>query len=97
MAELQMINRWWRVVGGLSMNVGLGVVHVGSVFARPLEQEFGWDRVQVSGGPSLLFFWPALILAGRLQDKRGPFWISLIGGVLASLGFFMCAWTTSLI
>ncbi len=30
-----------------------------------------------------------LILAGRLQDKKGPFWISVIGGVLVSVGFFL--------
>ncbi len=36
------------------------------------------------------------LLAGRLQDKKGPFWISVIGGVLVSVGFFLSAWTTTL-
>jgi len=35
-------------------------------------------------------------LAGRLQDKFGPFWVSLTGGVLVSLGFFLCSYTHSL-
>jgi OFA family oxalate/formate antiporter-like MFS transporter len=36
------------------------------------------------------------IAAGRLQDKFGPFWVSVTGGVLVSLGFFLCAYTQSL-
>jgi MFS transporter, OFA family, oxalate/formate antiporter len=35
-------------------------------------------------------------VAGRLQDKFGPLWVSLTGGVLVSLGFFLCAYTHSL-
>lgn len=37
-----------------------------------------------------------LIFAGRLQDKWGPFWVSVTGGVLVSVGFFLCAYTRSL-
>ena len=39
---------------------------------------------------------PDLYRRGRLQDKFGPFWISLTGAVLVSLGFFLCAFTHSL-
>ena len=38
----------------------------------------------------------SFILAGRLQDKLGPFWISITGGLLVSVGFFLCAFTSSL-
>src|SRR2546430_17001416 len=38
----------------------------------------------------------SFVLAGRLQDKKGPFWVSVIGGALVSIGFFLSAWTTSL-
>ncbi len=92
------ISRWWRVVGGLSMNLALGSLYAWSVFVLPLEKEFGWKRADTS----LIFtiavfvFGLSFILAGRLQDKKGPFWISVIGGVLVSIGFFLCAWTASL-
>ncbi len=36
------------------------------------------------------------IVAGRLQDKFGPFWVSLTGAILVSLGFFLCSYTHSL-
>jgi len=31
------VNRWWRVVGGLSMNLALGTLYAWSVFVAPLE------------------------------------------------------------
>jgi hypothetical protein len=42
------INRWWRVVGGLSMNIALGTLYAWSVFVAPLEKEFGWKRAETS-------------------------------------------------
>jgi OFA family oxalate/formate antiporter-like MFS transporter len=92
------LNRWWRVVGGLSMNLALGSVYAWSVFVAPLEKEFGWKRADTSLIFSIIVFVFALsfVLAGRLQDKKGPFWISVIGGLCVSLGFFVSSWTTSL-
>ena len=92
------ISRWWRVVGGMSMNLALGSLYAWSVFIAPLEKEFGWKRADTSQ----VFTWAVVvfalsfIFAGRLQDKLGPFRISLFGGVLVSLGFFLCAFTSSL-
>jgi OFA family oxalate/formate antiporter-like MFS transporter len=34
-------------------------------------------------------------VAGRLQDKLGPFKISIVGAILVSLGFFLCAYADS--
>ena len=42
------LNRWWRVVGGLMMNIALGTLYAWSVFVAPLEKEFGWKRAQTS-------------------------------------------------
>ena len=92
------INRWWRVVGGMSMNLALGTLYAWSVFVAPLEKEFGWKRADTSMvfTIAVVVFALTFILAGRLQDKFGPFWVSLTGGVLVSLGFFLCAFTHSL-
>src|SRR5271165_2523778 len=92
------LNRWWRVVGGLSMNLALGTLYAWSIFVAPLEKEFGWKRAQTSAvfGYAVIVFALSFIVAGRLQDKFGPFWVSVTGGVLVSLGFFLCAYTTSL-
>jgi len=92
------ISRWWRVVGGMSMNLALGTLYAWSIFVAPLEKAFGWKRAQTSNvfTIAVVVFALTFIIAGRLQDKFGPFWISLSGGVLVSLGFFLCAYTHSL-
>jgi MFS transporter, OFA family, oxalate/formate antiporter len=80
------------------MNVALGSFYAWSVFIAPLEKEFGWKRAQTSMVFTIdvVVFSLTLVLAGRLQDKFGPFKISLAGGVLWSLAFFAAAYTTSL-
>jgi MFS family permease len=91
-------NRWWRVVGGLSMNMALGTLYAWSVFVAPLEKEFHWTRSETSAAFTIAVavFALTFIAAGRLQDKFGPFWVSITGAVLVSLGFFLCAYTDSL-
>ena len=97
-AAPEAITRWWRVVGGLSMNLALGSLYAWSVFVAPLEKEFGWKRADTSQ----VFTWAvvvfaiAFILAGRLQDKLGPFKVSMVGCILLTVGFLLSAQTTSL-
>ncbi|MGA8221412.1 MAG: OFA family MFS transporter [Candidatus Acidiferrales bacterium] len=92
------ISRWWRVVGGMSMNLALGSLYAWSVFVAPLEKAFGWKRAETSTvfTIAVVVFALTFIVAGRLQDKLGPFKISLIGAVLVSLGFFLCAYADSI-
>jgi len=81
--EQTMLNRWWRIAGGLSMNLALGAVYAWSIFVAPLEKEFGWSRADTSMVFTILVFMfgSTFILAGRLQDKLGPFKISVIGAL----------------
>jgi len=96
--DTKTLNRWWRIAGGLSMNLALGAVYAWSIFVRPLEQEFGWKRADVSTVFTVLVFVFGLtfVLGGRMQDKLGPTKVSLIGASLNSLGFFMAGYTTSI-
>src|SRR5208282_2917314 len=45
---------------------------------------------------AVVVFALTFIVAGRLQDKFGPFKISIIGAILVSLGFFLCSQADSL-
>src|SRR3979409_842896 len=92
------ISRWWRLVGALLMTLALGTLYAWSVFVAPLENEFGWKRAQTSNvfTIAVVTFATSLLIAGRLQDRFGPFWFSITGGALVSLGFFLCAFTSSL-
>jgi len=80
------------------MNLALGTLYAWSIFVAPLEKEFGWKRADTSAvfGIAVVVFALTFVVAGRLQDKYGPFKISLIGGILVSLGFFLCSYTHSL-
>lgn len=92
------LNRWWRVAGGLSMNIALGTLYGWSVFVAPLEERFGWKRADTSMvfTIAVIVFALSFVVAGRLQDRYGPFPCSLAGGLLVSLGFYLCAFTSSL-
>lgn len=92
------ISRWWRVVGGVTMNLALGTLYAWSVFVAPLEKEFHWKRAETSMvfTIAVAVFALSFIVAGRLQDKLGPFRISLIGAILVSLGFFFCSYADSM-
>jgi MFS transporter, OFA family, oxalate/formate antiporter len=80
------------------MNLALGSLYAWSVFVAPLEKEFGWKRADTSQ----VFTWAvvvfaiAFIVAGRLQDKKGPFFVSLTGCILLTIGFLLSARTQSL-
>ncbi len=93
------ISRWWRLAGGVLMTSALGTLYAWSVFVTPLENEFGWKRVQTSSVFTLavVMFAGSLLLGGRLQDRFGPFWISLTGSFLVSLSFLLFAFTSSLL
>lgn len=96
--EMASINRSWRMLGGLLMTLALGTLYAWSVFVAPLENEFGWKRAQTSSVFTLevMIFAASLLLAGKLQDRFGPFWISVTGSILVSLSFFLFAYTSSL-
>ena len=92
------ISRWWRLLGGLLMTLALGTLYAWSIFVTPLETEFGWKRAQTSSVFTLavVMFAASLLLAGKLQDRFGPFWISVTGSLLVSLSFLLFAYTYSL-
>jgi OFA family oxalate/formate antiporter-like MFS transporter len=91
-------NRWLPVVGGVMMNMALGMFYGMSVFMLPLEKEFGWTRAQTSWvttiGLALIAVW--YVIAGFIQDRRGPRPVAVVGGLLFSLGFFLASYTRSL-
>jgi OFA family oxalate/formate antiporter-like MFS transporter len=80
------------------MTLALGTLYAWSIFVTPLETEFGWKRAQTSSVFTLavVMFAASLLLAGKLQDHFGPFWISVTGSLLVSLSFLLFAYTYSL-
>ena len=97
-AEQVSISRWWRLFGAILMTLALGTLYAWSVFVAPLEHEFGWKRAQTSTVFTLatVMFSASLLLAGKLQDRFGPFWISVTGSILITLSFFLFSYTSNL-
>ena len=80
------------------MNLALGTLYAWSVFVAPLESRFGWKRADTSMvfTIAVIVFALSFVLAGRIQDRFGPLPCSLAGGILVSLGFYLCSYTSSL-
>lgn len=92
------MNRWIPVVGGVSMNLALGSLYAWSVFVLPLEQEFGWSRAETSWvfTIAIVAFAISFVVAGRIQDRRGPRVAATIGAVLVGTGFLASSQISSL-
>ena len=93
------MNRWWPVVGGVLMNLGLGSLYAWSVFVLPLEREFVWTRAHTSWvfTIAIVCFAVSFVFAGRLQDVKGPRIPAAIGSVLVGAGFLLASRTNSLV
>jgi OFA family oxalate/formate antiporter-like MFS transporter len=98
-SETSSLSRWWRLFGGVLMTLALGTLYAWSVFVAPLEREFGWRRSQTSAifTVAAVAFAAALLFAGRLQDRFGPFAFALAGSLLFTLSFFLFSRTASLL
>ena len=82
-------NRWLIVLGGVMINLMLGVTYTWSVFGSALQSDFGWIITEERLAFSIMLFMFAITMpiAGKIQDKKGPRLIALIGGALLGLGF----------
>jgi len=82
-------NRWLIVAGGVLINLMLGVTYTWGIFGSALEKTYSWTTSDQTLAFSimLLFFAITMPIAGRIQDKKGPRLVALIGGLLLGIGF----------
>jgi len=80
------------------MNLSLGSLYGWSLFVPALESELGLTREQASNIFSLAIavFALCFLAGGRLQDRRGPYIVSIIGGILIGAGYFFSSRAQSL-
>lgn len=98
MRQEQTQRRWTVVVSAIIIQMCLGAVYAFSVLVPPLEQEFKWERIATSPAftIALLVFALSMIPAGRLQDKKGPRIVAMLGGTVLGLGMILSSFTNSL-
>jgi OFA family oxalate/formate antiporter-like MFS transporter len=70
-----------------------GTMWTFGVFLKPMAQDLGWSRAQVSSGYTafLLGYVISVITTGRLADKYSPRPILLVSAILTGLGFSLCS------
>ena len=92
------MNRWLAVVGGLLMNLSLGSLYGWSLFVPALQKEMGLSREQASNIFSLAIavFALCFLAGGRVQDKKGPYLVSLVGSALVGCGYLLSSRAGSL-
>ena len=91
--------RWQPLLGGVLMNLALGVIYAWSVFVAPFGEDFGWNRTQVSVvfTIAILSVGSWFVVAGFLQDRFGPQRVAAFGGILYALGFYLASQAESLL
>ncbi len=101
----QVKNKGWLVVmAGTTINLALGILYTWSIFKGEIRSSiesgaglFQWDLASINDPYAVccLVFAFAMILAGKCQDRLGPKFTALIGGLLVGAGFIMISQTTS--
>ncbi len=83
------------VVAALLLQLSLGAVYAWSVFAKALQGADAWKLTKVQASIpfevtiGVLFF--GTYLGGRIQDRRGPRVVALVGGILYSVGVILAS------
>lgn len=91
--------RWMFIPLGILIFMCLGTVYSWSVFRKPIEDLLNINATQ-SGLPYMffLFFYAALMpIAGGFIDEHNPKLMTIIGGLIVSLGWFLSGFATNII
>jgi len=89
-----MRNPGWKVaLAGTGINLALGILYAWSIFKSAIERSFGWDSARLNDPYAVccLVFSFVMILGGRCQDRFGPKWTAMLGGVLVAVGLGICS------
>ena len=76
---------------GFAMNLLLGTAYAWSVFAKPLQTQFGATSftVMLPFAVQLALFSVGMVFAGRLVDRHGPRKVAILGGLLVGAGYLL--------
>lgn len=92
-------NRWIVLASSIICNLCIGAVYAWSVFQKPLIGLFGWTPSEASLTFTItLSMMPiAMTIAGKIEQKRGPKIVMIVGGLLFGIGIFLAGLTKSLV
>jgi len=87
-----MMPRWVPLIGGILGSTTCGaLLYAWSVFIKPLNAEFGWNRADIALAFAIacLVFGLMTFPAGRLSDRFGPRIVVFCGGIALGTGFVL--------
>lgn len=93
-------NRWLILVGGVLVQLAIGAVYAWSVFSRAFqapESVLHLSKVQaaVPFEVAIGMIFIGTFIGGRIQDRRGPRLVALVGVVLYALGIILSSFARS--
>ncbi len=89
--------RWGLVVAALLLQFSIGAVYAWSVFSKALGAAAPFHLSKVEGAlpfeVTIGMIFIGTYIGGRLQDKRGPRPVALIGGVIYAFGVILASFS----
>jgi MFS family permease len=97
MARKAIFKGWTVTFAGMGVNLALGVLYAWSVIKKAIPADWGWDDADKALPYSIacIVFAVMMVPAGRLQDRIGPRWVAMVGGILTGLGCILTSFATT--
>jgi OFA family oxalate/formate antiporter-like MFS transporter len=88
-------NRWLLVAAALLLQFSIGAVYAWSVFAKALKEAPAFELSSVEASlpftVTIGMIFIGSYLGGRIQDRRGPRPVALLGGVIYAVGVVLAS------
>ena len=86
---------WIITFAALGVNLVLGLLYTWGVFQKALVTQWGWSSTMASlpYSVAIIVFAIMMIFAGRAQDKIGPRYVAMLGGILLGMGLIASGFT----
>jgi len=88
-----LLRGWTVALAGTGINLALGILYAYSMLKGDIGKLFAG-----AGDPyavACLSFALSMIIGGKMQDKLGPRFTAIVGGLMVGAGFFICSQSTS--
>ena len=91
------IRGWTVVIAAISINLILGVLYAWGVTGKALVAQWHWSKADAAlpFTVSTVAFALTMIFAGRAQDKIGPRYVAMLGGIILGAGLILSSFATT--
>jgi len=86
-------SRTLTLISGALILFCLGIIYIWSIFNKPVSAYLGGADVSYTFNIMLVTFVAGILIGGRIQDKKGPRIVVLVGGILFAAGILIASIT----